>query len=224
MAHAHLDLFCARVMLHWALLGSLFIRQILWILCLVCLWTLMCHQFGRILFFLFLRAPNVIDGLDLNVTSPFTFFRYSLYSMLLSHELFFDRFMTCFIIWNQLVAWISAWSVIIDGHFLIWWLIRPIANSAVLFTWISGLGGNILLIGLLPFLSSLIGFLAAIKMIGFVRDVLNSHWLECSHCRLFTFFIKSFAHFWLLRRELLMFTDDSQLSSIHLSCLSLVVG
>ena len=223
MAHAHLNLFCIRVMLHCALLGSLFIRQILWNQCLVCLWAKMCHFFGRVLFLFFLRAPSVIHRLDLSITSPLTFFWYCLYSVLLSHELLFDRILTCFFIWNKLVAWFSAWSMIIDGHFLICWLTRHLANNTVLFTWISGLGGNILIIGLPPFLLSFIGFLTAIKMKGFVRDILNSHWLERSHCCLFTFFVKSFAHFWLLWSELLMLTDDSQLGSIHLRCLALVV-
>ena len=59
-------------------------------------------------------------------------------------------------------------------------------------------------------------------MDALVGDILNGHWLERPHCRLFTLLIESFAHFWFLRGELLMFTDNSELSPIHLSCVSLI--
>ena len=223
MAHADLNLFCSRIMLHWILLSSLLIWQIFWILSVLCLWTQVCHQFCRILLLFFLRTPDVIHHLNLGITSPLTFFRYGLYSMLLWDELLLYWLLANHIIRNKLVARIGAWAMIIDDNILIWWLSRPKAKTAILFTWISGLGGNILLIGSPLFLVSLIDFFAVIKMKGFVRDILNSHWLKRSHCLLFTFFIKSFAHFWLLWRKLLMLTDDCQLSSIHLRCMTLTI-
>ena len=155
MTHAHLNLFRSRIMLHWILLINLFIRQILWILGVsLCIRTQMCHQFGRILFFLLLGATDVIYSLYLRFNTPLTLLWYGQNSMLFSHELFLDYLLATFIIWNEFVAWIGTWAMIIDGYFLIWWLIWPSANTAILFTRISGLGGNIILIDLTPFLMS----------------------------------------------------------------------